>query len=132
MRRPAVLAAALLTLLAATACGATQDAPSAEQTAMRFATAASGGDAQTACGLLTRSAVEHLEESGKTCPQAVDEAGLDRPGRPTGVEVWGSSALVGLAGGDVYLTRVDDVWRVIAAGCTPHKASPADCDLEAG
>jgi hypothetical protein len=134
-RRGGVLLAAAATAVVATTTGCAGPSPEitgARDAATTFGRAVADGDAEAACGLLARSVVESLEQSDGSCPQGVQQAGLDDPGELTGSEVWGSSGLVTFTGGDVFLTVVDGRWRVTAAGCTQHEESPADCDLEEG
>src|SRR4051794_1638006 len=129
------LAAAVGGVVVATTAGCAGPSPEvtgARAAATAFGRAAADGDTRAACGLLARSVVESLEQSDGSCPQGLEQAGLDDPGSLTGTEVWGSSGLVTFTGGDVFLTAVDGHWRVIAAGCTQHEESPATCDLEAG
>jgi hypothetical protein len=43
------------------------------------------------------------------------------------VAVYGLQAEVILSGDTVFLSRFEDGWRVIAAGCTPQEGKPFDC-----
>ena len=98
-------------------------------------TARSGGEA---CALLappTRSAVEESEQ--KSCPAAILATGLHAASDLEGVRVYGTMAQVRWRTDITFLTRYDDGWRVLAAGCSmppesQRTADSYDCTVEAG
>jgi hypothetical protein len=130
------LAATFLVAVAAalllTGCGATDD--SVKAVADHFREAVADGDAVGACRDLaeeTRTTLEQQE--GKPCAEVIGKQGLPQPAGDGEVEVYGALAQVRLDGETIFLSRFDDGWRVIAAGCKPTAGDrPHDCTLEAG
>jgi hypothetical protein len=121
------LAAAGLLGLTVTACSGT-DSGDVESTARDFYRALDAHDGAGACRLLappTRSEVE--QSAGKPCAQAIVE---ERIGGATGsahVEVYGTMGQVRWSEETTFLTRYDDGWRVLAAGCAlPARSTTGD------
>lgn len=122
---------ALLVLgISLTGCGGSQD-EAAAATAEQFFSAVAHQDGAAACELLTPATRSELERSaGGPCPQAIVEelAGARRDGGE--VRVYGSMAQVRWSGAAVFLTRMPDGWRVLAAGCAPRVEGPYDCTVK--
>ena len=110
-----------------TGCGGSQDNAAAE-TAEQFFHAVAHHEGAVACDLLTPATRSELEQSsGTSCAQAIVEE-LEGPRRDGGeVQVYGVMAQVRWPDGAVFLARMPDGWRVLAAGCTPHADDPYDC-----
>lgn len=126
----AVFAAAVLAVTVLTGCSAPSSTTDAvERSALAFRAAVAEGDAETTCELLTEATARELGRGGTPCAAALAELNLADPGPMHGVEVWGRSALARFGGGDVFLIRVNDAWRVRAAGCAVHEGRPADCEV---
>ena len=98
-------------------------------TAVRFNSAVSSGDGETACAMLTPATRDELEQSsGKACAQAIVEELTDaRVDDHEVVKVYGVMAQVRWNDETVFLPRMPDGWRVLAAGCTPRADDPYDC-----
>ena len=125
---------ALVVLAALTGLVAGCGAPSprvdgASAAAEAFRSAVAGQDSAAVCALLTGPVVSELATAGKPCTAAVDELGLEDPGRLEQVDVWGRAALARFGASDLFLTEVDGVWRVTAAGCRARPEAPADCEV---
>ena len=123
-----------LPALAAVALGTTactgSGAAAAVQVARDALSASAAHDAPRLCSLLAPSTAQSLErEQSTSCEQAARSLNLGQPSASGSAEVWGSSALVPTGSTSVFLTEVDGQWRVLAAGCSMHQDSPADCEL---
>ena len=114
--------------LSISACGGSQDAD-ATDTARTFYDALSAKDGAAACDLLTPGTRDELEQSsGKKCGVAIlDELKSGAPRDGGDVEVYGVMARVHWWDETVFLTRMPDGWRVLAAGCKPIEGDPYDC-----
>ena len=110
------------------ACGGAQDVAVAD-TAEAFYRALGEGDGTAACALLTPATRSELEQSsGKACDQAILEELSDAPGdEHEVVEVFETMAQVRWHDETVFLTRMPEGWRVLAAGCRPRAGDPYDC-----
>ena len=105
----------------------------AEQVARNALQASAAHDTTKLCSLLAPSTAQSLEREQSTpCEQAAQSLSLGQPSTSGPAEVWGSSALVPTGSTSVFLTEVDGRWRVLAAGCSMHKDSPADCEVGGG
>jgi hypothetical protein len=127
-----VVAAGVVALLVGATAGCS--APSSridavESAALAFRSAVAEGDSETACELLTPATADELGRGGTPCAAALAEVNLADPGPIEGVDVWGRSALARFGGGEVFLIRVDDAWRVRAAGCELRAGRPAECEV---
>ncbi len=113
--------------LSLTGCGGSQD-DAAVETAERFFSAVADQDGTDACDLLTPATRDELEQSsGKPCDKAIVEELKGAPEDTGEVRVYGVMAQVQWADSAVFLTRMPDGWRVLAAGCTPREDDPYDC-----
>lgn len=123
------LAALGLTL---TACGSSQDVDVGNVTEQFYGSIGRADGAQ-ACALLTPSTRTELEQSsGKGCEQAIlEELTEDRRDDYT-LEVFGTMAVVEDAADTVFLTRLQNGWHVLAAGCAPRHDAPYDCAVAGG
>lgn len=133
--RPVGLAAASIpavAVLATTGCGAVDDSVAARVD--HFHAALAANDAAGACADLaeeTRTALERQE--GAPCEEAITRQRLPHSSAAGDVVVYGSMAQVRMDGETVFLSRFDDGWRVIAAGCAPTTGDrPHECALEVG
>ncbi len=97
-------------------------------TADAFYEALGEGDGAAACALLTAATRSELEQSsGQACDRAIVEE-LPRPPDDGGdVRVYGVMAQVRGSGETLFLTRMPQGWRVLAAGCAPRGDKPYDC-----
>jgi hypothetical protein len=120
------LALAAMGITTTAGCAAAAE-PTVSAAAERFAGAVARHDGVAACSLLTDDARHDTETFGRTCPGQL--ATLPDPGAVAGVEVWGDTAQVRLAGDTVFLLRFPDGWRISAAGCTPQGDAPYRCEV---
>ena len=137
VRRPRRAVAALVaaTTVAATGgCGSLQpDGSAAAVVAGRFHDLVRRGDGRAACALLVTSTAQELaQSSGRACPVAVLGAGLPPAVTVRGNDAYGRSARVLMDHDVVFLARVGALWRVRAAGCTPDGQKPYDCKVKGG
>jgi hypothetical protein len=137
VRQALVAGACLILLGTVSGCGSNR-AADVGQVASRFYDAVSGQDGPGACALLappTRSAVE--QSAKKPCAGAIVAAGLHPPSSIETVSVYGTMAQVTWGTDVTFLTRYEEGWRVLAAGCSMPPASQRtaahyDCTVEAG
>jgi hypothetical protein len=127
-RARAVLAFACVIVVCA-GCASAEDGE-ASGAARDFFAAVAAQDWDQACARLAPQASKGLESGGQDCAQAIAELKL-QGGNVTGVQVWGDRAQVTLTGDTVFLARFPTGWKVTAAGCTPSREGPYDCDVEA-
>jgi hypothetical protein len=105
------------------ACGGSQDGAVTE-----VAGSVHRGDGAAACATLAPTTRSELEQSsGKPCAAAILEEVSDDRGDGGDVQVFGSMAQVRWRDRAVFLTRMPDGWRVLAAGCVPRAVGPDDC-----
>jgi hypothetical protein len=98
----------------------------ASNVAARFLDAASRGDGEAACMLLTPMVQQDLAVSdGQPCPQSLP---MDRlQGRVGRASVWSNWAQVATDKGSVFLTEFEAGWLITAAGCQPDGDAPYHC-----
>jgi hypothetical protein len=119
-------------VLAASACGSSQDAP-AREAAVQFYSAVADRDGAVACGLLAPETLDEVEQSAqRPCPQGLFDEGVRAVQDPAEVRVFGTMAQVRYGSETVFLTRFRDGWKVMAAGCTPAAAERYDCRIQGG
>jgi hypothetical protein len=123
--RRVILAAAVL--LAAGCAAPGQDAVTAAADA--WLTAVRDGDTAAQCRLLTPAAAGSAATGDETCEQALGDLELPGEGPVGAVQVWSDQAQVRTPADTVFLTRLDDGWRVSAAGCEFRGDEPYDCDV---
>lgn len=126
-----VMAMGVLSLAVGLAsCSAQVEQDAAASVATRFATTASA-DPAAACALLAPATVEELEDSSdSSCQKALPTEEIPADSKMLGAEVDGHQAQVRFEGQTVFLTRFDEGWKVVAAGCTRHgsdEAQPYSC-----
>lgn len=117
--RPSIAAGLVTVALLVTGCSVGDSEQQVSQVAARFLAATGAHDTATACTLLTPRTRENLTNSdGETCLEALP---ADRiPEVPVGAAaVWSDWAKVDTQAGALFLTELDNGWRVAAAGCTP-------------
>jgi hypothetical protein len=120
-----VWAGLCLTVLAG--CAGSQD-DTVREVAEGFHDAVAAGDGAAACAVLAPTTRDELEQStGKECRAAILEEDLPDVTGDGDPDVFGSMAEVAYAGDTVFLTRLPDGWRVLAAGCTPQPVGPHEC-----
>jgi len=135
---PWAAAAAVATILCATACvPARPTSSTAETTATAFYAAIAHSDGAAACHLLAPVAIESVEsDADEPCDQAVTggEVGDTLAARsdttPTSASVAGREAQVVLSSDVVFLTVSGTSWLITAAGCDPRPHRPYDCVIE--
>jgi hypothetical protein len=124
-----IVALSVVGLLAA-ACYPGGQSSMAGDAARSFITAMQQRDSQRACGLLSREATASLQTGGRSCEQAL--ADLDPPsGAVERVDVWADRAQVTSTDDTLFLVRLQEGWRVAAAGCRPRRDQPYECEVEA-
>ncbi|HEY3529071.1 MAG TPA: hypothetical protein VGK78_07960 [Nocardioides sp.] len=136
--RSGIVGGACVVVLAMASGCASNRADDVQSVASQFYDAISAEHGSGACALLappTRSSVEQTEK--KPCPDAIMAAGLHPPSRVEKVKVYGTMAQVTWGTEVTFLTRYDEGWRVLAAGCSMPPASQRtadhyDCTVEAG
>ena len=99
-----------------------------------FDSAIARHDWMDACKMLVPSTAEALAfEAGRPCPEALLDLDLPTLDIVTAVQHSGRNAIAHTSGGQVFLSRIRDEWRILAAGCIGGSDStPAMCALEAG
>ncbi len=109
------------------------DAPVRER-AQHFHAALAAGDAASACADLAEEARRSLEsDEGTSCRDAIIGLGIPAVDDGGAVRRYGSLAQVRHDDETTFLSRYDDGWRVIAAGCKPGTGDqPYDCMVEVG
>ena len=127
MGTPALL---VVVLLAGGGCSGSSDT-AVSSVSDSFRQALAVRDGARACGLLSPRTVSDLEQSsGKPCASAVLEENVPTTGDPTAVEVYGRMAEVRYADDTVFLSRFDQGWRLVAAGCRPPSGSAQRFDCQ--
>ena len=126
-----VIAVALLAAPLA-GCATADEGP--QDAAVSFHHALQGGNGRAACGLVaeeTRKAL--VQQEHKPCGAAILGERLPHPSGEGEAEIYGSMAQVVVDGETLFLSRFQDGWRIVAAGCPPTTGdAPHDCTLEAG
>lgn len=105
-------------------------AGAAEAAARSFERALTASDGVRMCDALAPATREELEAEAP-CGRAL--AALRLPpaaGTAERVDVYGSQARVVFAQDSVFLASFPDGWRVTAAGCTPRRGRPYQCQLK--
>lgn len=128
--------AALLTLVAMSACAPTGEDPA--RVAQAFAEAIDSGDGTTACALLAPLVAEAVAEDAKApCDVALGsgDVGDDLRDRGAGhaaaqVRVAGRQAQVRTETDTLFLARSGGSWVVTGAGCDPRPDRPYDCEVQ--
>ncbi len=132
LRTAAALAAVVSSASALTACGSTTDSEAAE-VADEFHAALVDREWSAACAMLAPATRSELKQSsGKACAKAIVAERLPTPTNPESTDVFDTAAAVQYPGETVFLTRFDDGWKVIAAGCKPRSPHPYDCTISGG
>ncbi|MER7764309.1 hypothetical protein [Streptomyces sp. NPDC097619] len=107
----------------------------ARDVAVAFGHALKSTDWTRACALLAPETRKQLEDDAfRPCGAALGGEGLPGTGRIRSAQVHGRQALVRATGDALFLSRFDDGWKVVAAGCEPGAAAdlPYRCTLEGG
>jgi hypothetical protein len=114
-------------LLAATACGLSNDAAVAD-VAVEFYGAVEAGDGAGACALLAPTTRAELEQSAQApCEVAVLEEDIPTVGEPRRTRRFGNQAVVGFGADTAFLAEFHTGWKVVAVACEPRPAAPYDC-----
>jgi nitrous oxide reductase accessory protein NosL len=134
VHRTALAVLALPALLAGCADG---QKAAVEQATMDFSAALRTSDGGRACSMLAPLTRQELESSHEQpCPEAITSADLLTPSDLRAVDRFGRQAQVVVeeANGRSetwFLSRFDDRWLIVAAGCEPRSGQlPHDCDVE--
>lgn len=122
-----VAGAGLVVLLSACTPAQQDDAI---RTADDFVAAVADGDGRAACAQLAPVTVEELEQSsGSPCAKAVlGEA--TAAGERVEVNTFGTMSQVRYTDDVLFLSRFDDGWRIVAAGCVARRGGPYSCGIE--
>ena len=128
--RGAILAVTL-GLLVIAGCGRDDDRRQVRAVAEALYTAVQDGDGAEACARLSVAAASALErEERRPCPEAMTEVELTGA-RVTAVRIFETGAAAKFdTGNTAFLDRMDEGWRVSAAGCVVRGETPAICELE--
>ena len=119
-------------VLGGSACGSSQDLP-AQDAVEQFYAAITRQDGRAACRLLAPETLKAVEESAQApCAEGVLQELPPEERRPEQVRVFGTMAQVGYTDETVFLTRFQDGWKVMAAGCSPGAVERYDCQVEGG
>lgn len=106
------------------------DTSAPSRTAEKFVASVQGGDGRAACALLTdqaRTATQGMTDQ----PCAALVVDLQERGREVRrAQVWGDTAQVRIGSDVLFLRRIDSVWRISAAGCSPRPHRPYDCEVQ--
>jgi hypothetical protein len=133
VRKQGALCAALVLLPGLTACGAQPHEDAVTGVAQAFHRAFAERDGAAACEQLAPTTLSELEQSaGKPCAEAVLEEPVPPDAQPTGIEVFGTQAMVRVGQGATFLARFPDGWKVMAAACKPRPGAPYDCSISGG
>jgi hypothetical protein len=127
--------ALLLGLLAAALAGCSLG-PAAEgprSVAESFGTAWAQKDGPALCKLLAPDTRAEVAQSAKQpCARGILDEDLPDGGSVRSTKVWGRAAQVSLTGDTLFLSRFQDGWKVLAAGCKPQSGKPYDCQVQGG
>lgn len=126
----AVGVAALLPVAGCAGQGSADDS-SAAAAALRFTHDLAASPSE-ACGLLAPQTLKALEDSQGACPSSLPGLDLPRASAVRSTEVYAKDAIVRLDKDTLFLVKLDQGWRVTAAGCTPHGDLPYDCTVKGG
>ena len=132
-RAPLLLGPAVVAALLLAGCSTTGE-QDVRASAERFAREAVSSPAQ-ACGLVASATLDQLEQDGEKCSDVVGSAVPSDLGAVRAVSLAGSSAQVRFEGDTLFLSRDDEGWRVLAAGCRRTSSDPDEpyaCELAAG
>jgi hypothetical protein len=128
VRRVALLGVGIVLVL--TGCGSAESDDARTAATAWFGVIATR-DAAAACDLLVPAAAEALETAGgRSCTAALLDLNL-AGGVVTRLAVWGDRAQARTAEDTVFLIRLSAGWKVSAAGCTPERDRPYDCEVAA-
>lgn len=124
---------AVVGLLLLTGCSSGEQ-QRAQSTADEFFAAVEARDGAAACALLAPATVSELEQSAqKNCATAVLHKARPDVGSSAGSQVYDTMAQIRYADDTVFLTRMGDDWRVMAAVCSrPSDARAYDCQVKGG
>ena len=119
----------LILTFGTTGCSSGQET-AAEDAARSFYQAVEARDGQAACGLLTSTTRQELEDSsGKPCPEAVLEE-ITAPAADLQAHAYGTMAQVRSSTDTAFLHRAQGRWLVLAARCVPTPRGPYDCQVK--
>jgi hypothetical protein len=111
-------------------CGASQN-ENVNSIARDFHDAMAAGDGAAACAVLAPVTRSELEQSvGTECRLAILEEKIPQAEGDAETAVFDTMARVEYGDDIVFLTRMPDGWRVLAAGCTPRAVGPDECLLK--
>jgi hypothetical protein len=98
-----------------------------EEAARHFYDALAAQDGGGACGWLAPPTRQDVEQSaGKPCDEAIVEEGVASATGTPHVEVYGAMGQVRWSRETTFLTRYQDGWRVLAAGCALPPGTSTD------
>jgi hypothetical protein len=128
--RLAAFAAAAGMLAGSGGCGRTSDEAQVRRATAAFFAATAAHQDDRACADLAPQAAESLQSSDSSCAEQIGKLKLTGGSIRT-VRVWEDRAQVVLSRDTVFLARLPQGWKVVAAGCRPQAKGPYDCDVEA-
>lgn len=116
----------------AAGCSNSQEGHVAE-VARDFYRALGADDGAAACSLLSERTRSELEKAAqKACDQAILDEGIPTVVGVEQVNSFGVAAQVQFDQETMFLSRFQDGWHVVAAGCTLLPDDRYDCQVEAG
>ncbi|SHI73780.1 hypothetical protein SAMN05444521_8394 [Streptomyces sp. 3214.6] len=85
------------------------------------------------CAALAPGTVEELAQSADgSCTKALSAQAPPRGGALRLADVYGNQARAVLAKDTLFLSRFDDGWKVVAAGCVRLRKQPYQCRIKGG
>jgi hypothetical protein len=121
----------LATTLAGCSLGPAADGP--RSVAESFGAAWVHKDGSALCALLAPDTRAEVAQSAKQpCARGILDEDLPDGGSVQSTRVWGRAAQVSLTGDTLFLSRFQDGWKVLAAGCKPQSGKPYDCQVQGG
>jgi hypothetical protein len=111
-------------------CGRGSDEAKVRRATAAFFAATAAHQDDRACADLAPQAAESLRSSDSGCAEQLGKLKLTGGSIRT-VRVWEDRAQVVLSRDTVFLARLPQGWKVVAAGCRPQAKGPYDCDVEA-
>jgi hypothetical protein len=106
-------------------CASQSGRHDASDVAERFLAAASSGDAEAACALMTPQTRADLATADGSCARSLPADRLG--GAVTDADTWSDWARVNTDDGTLFLTEFESGWLVDAAGCEPNGDAPYRC-----
>ncbi|MET7656108.1 MULTISPECIES: hypothetical protein [unclassified Streptomyces] len=133
-RRARGMAVAVVLAAAVGACGTVSERrDQVRDAAAAFEEALDEGAYDRVCAALAPGTVEELEQSaGRPCARALGEEAPPPGGALRSADVHGNEARAVLTEDTLFLSRFNDGWKVVAAGCEQVPDQPYRCGIKGG